>query len=230
PKIQQLVRDIFNGMKPSLGINPDEAVAYGAAVQGGILAGDTGTKDIVVFDITLLALEIETVGGKLTKLVPKNTPIPTRRSKTFSLTEENQPSVTIRVFEGEHPMTKDNHLLGTFVLKAIPPAPRGKPQISIIFEVDVKGILWMTVENIGTGYKETITFDNDQNRLSPEDIQRMVGEAKQFADEDIKRKERGEASNELEGYAYTLKKQVNDEKKLGGTDRRAKECYYSVLR
>ncbi|CAL8327199.1 unnamed protein product [Boreogadus saida] len=216
PKIQQLVKEFFNGKEPSRGIHPDEAVAYGAAVQAGVLSGEEDTGDLVLLDVCPLTLGIETVGGVMTKLIPRNTVVPTKKSQIFSTASDNQPTVTIKVYEGERPLTKDNHLLGTFDLTGIPPAPRGVPQIEVTFEIDVNGILRVTAEDKGTGNKNKITITNDQNRLTPEDIERMVNDAERFADEDKKLKERIDARNELESYAYSLKNQVGDKEKLGG--------------
>ncbi|CAO2597806.1 Endoplasmic reticulum chaperone BiP [Lemmus lemmus] len=214
PKIQQLVKEFFNGKEPSRGINPDEAVAYGAAVQAGVLSGDQG--DLVLLDVCPLTLGIETVGGVMTKLIPRNTVVPTKKSQIFSTASDNQPTVTIKVYEGERPLTKDNHLLGTFDLTGIPPAPRGVPQIEVTFEIDVNGILRVTAEDKGTGNKNKITITNDQNRLTPEEIERMVNDAEKFAEEDKKLKERIDTRNELESYAYSLKNQIGDKEKLGG--------------
>jgi len=216
PKVQQLVKEFFKGKEPSKGINPDEAVAYGAAVQGGVLSGEDQTSGIVLLDVCPLTLGIETVGGVMTKLIPRNSVIPTKKSQIFSTAADNQPTVTIQVFEGERPMTKDNHLLGKFDINGIPPAPRGVPQIEVTFEIDANGVLHVSAEDKGTGNKEQITITNDQNRLSPEDIERMVKDAETFADEDNKVKAQVEARNGLESMAYQLKNQLADKEKLGG--------------
>jgi len=218
PKIQELLQEFFDGKELNKGINPDEAVAFGAAVQGGILSGEGGaeTADLLLLDVTPLTLGIETEGGVLTKLIERNTVIPTKKTDSFTTTSDNQAVVNIAVYEGERTMVRDCHKLGQFDITGIPPSPRGTPQIDVTFEIDANGILVVSAHEKGTGKIEKIEIKNDKGRLSEDQIEKMVKEAEQFAEQDKKARRKIEVKSSYDAYLANVRSTLNDRERVAG--------------
>lgn len=222
PKIQSMVSNFFNGKKLNFSVNPDEAIAYGAAIQASILSGNGGktTDGLLLLDVTPLTLGIETAGGIMTPIITRNTTIPCKKTQYFSTVTDNQPSVTVQIFEGERQMTKDNHKLGEFQLNGIPSAPRGVPNIEITYDIDANGILTVDAKETASGKENKLVITNDQSRLSQSQIDEMIKNAEKFKEDDMKIKERIESKNKFEGLIYNIKNSMNDVKNLTEDDKK----------